>query len=583
MATVFKRGGKGRWIAAWFNHDKSHRHTRSTGTTDKRLAERLASQWEGKEIERREGLTDARAEALSVQQSRPLSEHLADFLLFLSGKGTGDQSVQTAETRLRRIIRESKAEKIADLTPSRVLSAIQHLRTPGVVTKSGLSNKTASEHVRAIKGFSRWLVRDKRSAIDDLVTLAGFNEETDRRRVRRHVTGEELVRILAVAEQGKVVGAVMSVKNNDGSFRNAKVTLDYPERVWAYRVAAGTGFRASEVASLTPESFDLESNPPTVTVQACHSKRKRMDVQPIRRDLAELLRPFLAGKPKGQPVCPLPDRKAALLVRGDMEKARAAWIAETTSSEDRSERESSDFLRHVDSQGRIVDFHGLRHTFITNLVQSGASVKVAQELARHSSPTLTIGRYAHARRSDLSAALDKLPAETTASALRAGDNATSLPRPSRVEIDRVDAPSASRTSDGEWSQVEAAGSSADANSVSNTGECDRGAQRPRQHARRDEVPEPASECNGSQASGRPSTRHNPLQNAALRDPLPADATPDDEVQPDPQQCAGRVGHPPHEGEVGPDGPRPRLYPPPCPPPGPSPPPTLLLMSRSAAR
>ena len=39
----------------------------------------------------------------------------------------------------------------------------------------------------------------------------------------------------------------------------------------------------------------------------------------------------------------------------------------------------------------------------------GCSVKTAQELARHSTPTLTIGRYSHARLHDLTAALDALP------------------------------------------------------------------------------------------------------------------------------------------------------------------------------
>jgi hypothetical protein len=36
-------------------------------------------------------------------------------------------------------------------------------------------------------------------------------------------------------------------------------------------------------------------------------------------------------------------------------------------------------------------------------------VKVAQELDRHSTPTLTIGRYAHTRLHDLTQALDNLP------------------------------------------------------------------------------------------------------------------------------------------------------------------------------
>ena len=69
----------------------------------------------------------------------------------------------------------------------------------------------------------------------------------------------------------------------------------------------------------------------------------------------------------------------------------------------------SDFLANVDASGRVADFHALRHTFITRLVQSGASVKVAQELARHSTPVLTLGRYSHIGLHDTSAALDALP------------------------------------------------------------------------------------------------------------------------------------------------------------------------------
>jgi len=37
------------------------------------------------------------------------------------------------------------------------------------------------------------------------------------------------------------------------------------------------------------------------------------------------------------------------------------------------------------------------------------NVKVAQELARHSTPTLTLGRYAHVQLVDQTRALDALP------------------------------------------------------------------------------------------------------------------------------------------------------------------------------
>jgi hypothetical protein len=57
----------------------------------------------------------------------------------------------------------------------------------------------------------------------------------------------------------------------------------------------------------------------------------------------------------------------------------------------------------------VADFHSTRHTFISGIVAGGASVKVCQELARHSTPTLTIGRYSHTRLHDVAAALDSLP------------------------------------------------------------------------------------------------------------------------------------------------------------------------------
>jgi len=57
-----------------------------------------------------------------------------------------------------------------------------------------------------------------------------------------------------------------------------------------------------------------------------------------------------------------------------------------------------------------LDFHALRHTFITNLIQGGANPRTAQTLARHSTITLTMDRYAHVALADTSKALAALPA-----------------------------------------------------------------------------------------------------------------------------------------------------------------------------
>src|SRR4029079_3783901 len=66
-------------------------------------------------------------------------------------------------------------------------------------------------------------------------------------------------------------------------------------------------------------------------------------------------------------------------------------------------------LPYRDASGRVADFHALRHSYITALAMSKAPVKVIQSLARHSTPSLTLGIYAHVGLYDQTAALDALP------------------------------------------------------------------------------------------------------------------------------------------------------------------------------
>jgi integrase len=191
-----------------------------------------------------------------------------------------------------------------------------------------------------------------------------------------------------------------------------------------YRVAVGTGFRANELRSLTPESFDVDADPPTVTVQAAYSKHRRKDVQPIRCDLADLLGPWLEAKQSGRPVFSSMPDKTAKMMRKDLAGAKTKWVEEVKSPEAQKPRLDADFLEYRDSAGRVADFHALRHTYVSRLVRSGANVKVAQELARHSTPILTLGRYAHVEVLDQTKALDALPSIELVPAHREAGRAT---------------------------------------------------------------------------------------------------------------------------------------------------------------
>jgi integrase len=160
-----------------------------------------------------------------------------------------------------------------------------------------------------------------------------------------------------------------------------------PDRAILYALALGTGFRADELRTLTPERFALDSDPPTVTADACYTKNGKEAVQPIAIGLADRLRPWLALKPPGRPVFDGMTDRTAEMLRVDLEAAGVPY--ETASG--------------------VVDFHSLRGTYISHVVSSGASVKTCQTLARHSTAALTIGIYAKASLHDIQGAVENLP------------------------------------------------------------------------------------------------------------------------------------------------------------------------------
>ena len=408
MASVYKRNGKGKWYAAWMDMNGKQR-TKSTGTTDKAAAERIAKKYEADAALRRDGVVDPSEDRYAEQGRRHLTEHLGEYHNYLVAKGGTEKHAKETKAMAERVAGLCQANHIKDLTASVVQSAINSLRAAkqddSGQTKAGSSLRTCNAYLAAIKGFSRWLHRDRRSRADALVTLEAYNEDIDRKRLRRTLTSDELAWLIDVT-----TGRTLPEHAISGS-----------DRAMLYRLAAGSGLRANELRSLTPESFDLDSAPPTVTVAAGYSKRRRKDVQPIRRDLADNLREWLRSKTSCERVFRrMPDNTARML-RADLEAAREAWI-NAARGQEREAREKSDFLRYINSAGEVFDFHAFRHTFVSAVVNGGASVKVAQELARHSTPALTIGRYSHARLGDLTGALESLPATCSTNAVNVTQN-----------------------------------------------------------------------------------------------------------------------------------------------------------------
>jgi integrase len=313
------------------------RRKRTTGCKDRKTAQEVANKIELDANLRKRGHIDSKAERYAKEARRPINEHVADFRAFLTDKGNTAKHVDMTCKHVETIIESCAAESIGDLTGAGVMAAIGDLRD------DGKSLRTCNGYLTSAKAFTKWLRNERRTPDDALTALAGFNADTDRRYIRREMTPEELAYFLATVED----------------YTTPMHNLPGPDRMMAYIVALGTGFRSLELRSLTPESFDLDSDPPTVTVQAAYSKRRRLDVQPIRRDLADSLRPWLVDYERDErPFANLPGATARML-RDDLEEARRRWLDEAKTDNQRKERAESDFLQHTDAAGRVADFHGL--------------------------------------------------------------------------------------------------------------------------------------------------------------------------------------------------------------------------------
>jgi integrase/recombinase XerD len=192
-----------------------------------------------------------------------------------------------------------------------------------------------------------------------------------------------------------------------------------PDRAILYILAAWTAFRKGELGSLTKNSLRLDEDPPTATVAASYSKRRREDTQVLHPDVVALLREWLKKKFRLKPTGLLfpisgkvpggTERKTFKMIARDLAAARKAWIKEAKTPRERREREKSDFLAYKSQDGLFADFHSLRHKFITSLEQSGVSPKTAQTLARHSDIRLTLGVYTHVALHDQAAVIASLP------------------------------------------------------------------------------------------------------------------------------------------------------------------------------
>ena len=201
------------------------------GCPDKAATEAMARRLESEAELRRRGIIDPKADGFARHEARLLADHLADWKADQLARGVTAKQAGQNHTRAARVIDLAKARRLSDLTPSGVQAAL------GAIRAEGKSLRTVHHVTRSIKGFSRWLWKDGRTRDDALAHIAPpKNPESDRRRTPPRPDPGRGRRLIRAAEAGPVV-----------------FKLSGPDRAALYRLALGTGFRAAELASLTPD------------------------------------------------------------------------------------------------------------------------------------------------------------------------------------------------------------------------------------------------------------------------------------------------------------------------------------------
>ncbi|MDD8047871.1 MAG: tyrosine-type recombinase/integrase, partial [Verrucomicrobiota bacterium] len=331
------------------------------------------------------GLIDPAAEEFN----RPISEHLTEYEAFLRNKNDTEEHIGKTISRINAVLSVCKYTLIIEIKAARVAKYLADRRS------GGLSPKTSNYYLTALKGFTRWLVREQRLMNDPIQHLQRVNPQTDVRTTRRTLSSEEFKRL------------IQTTREDPSDYRD----LSGLDRATLYLIAANTGFRAKELASLTERSFMLDADPPMVQVAAAYSKRRRLDVQPLPQWVAEQFRNWLKSRSVQQAGKIRMEGHPQKNRQPDVNDPKRLWPG--TWFERAAEMLRTDLgaagIPFRDIDGRVFDFHALRHQYISNLAAAGVHPRVAQQLARHSTIHLTMQAYTHLEVADLAGAVNKLP------------------------------------------------------------------------------------------------------------------------------------------------------------------------------
>jgi len=212
----------------------------------------------------------------------------------------------------------------------------------------GHAGKTLMNRAEALKSFCLWC--ESRGYLDHNPIKGLERFDTTPRKTYRALTRQELKQLLAAVPEARQL---------------------------VYAVAYSTGLRRGELRALRVS--DLNTDFQALNLRAEITKNRKPGLQPLPLWLMKRLQESVKGKAPNEPLLAVPGNTTQRFYQ-DLEKAGIP--------------------RFIPGEGNTT-FHSLRATFATLLIEEGADLKTAMTLMRHSTPDLTVNRYAKSRREKL--------------------------------------------------------------------------------------------------------------------------------------------------------------------------------------
>lgn len=340
----------------------------SLKTADKGVATQRAVEFVENKIRQLAMKTDPVARTTHSTIQVALDEYIND----LKAKGNSPKQAKVVKARITSIIEKAAITEYSEIDSVVITRAISDLWHTGAFK----TTTTANRYREAMRAWTRWMKRNGRWETNLLEEMEKLKGDSTNSRPRERLTEDQLDKLIASTLNGPM-----------------RRNLFGPERAWLYLIASQTGLRASELASLSPNSFHLDAEPPYVEVHSTVSKRRRTDRVELRIEFAQLLGEWLKDKPYGERIWGRSkgwQNKAATMLRDDL---KAAGLPTTVQS---------------DEGEAVIDFHSFRGYRVTQAMLTGLPSSIVMKTVRLSSEAL-LKRYTKIHRSETSECVNAIP------------------------------------------------------------------------------------------------------------------------------------------------------------------------------